>query len=144
MAVLVGTVGALSAFYHDALDLSDEEHRQNSAFRLIAKIPTITAMAFKYSLGQPFMYPKNELSYSANFMRMMFALPTENYKVNPVLVKLLIVYLFCILIMSKTHQHLRLGLLDLPVQILLLVSPRVLLVYGGKHMVVQMKHVLIC
>ena len=67
MAVLVGTVGALSAFYHDALDLSDEEHRQNSAFRLIAKMPTITAMAFKYSLGQPFMYPKNELSYSANF-----------------------------------------------------------------------------
>ena len=89
MAVLVGTVGALSAFYHDALDLSDEEHRQNSAFRLIAKMPTITAMAFKYSLGQPFMYPKNELSYSANFMRMMFALPTENYKVNPVLVKAL-------------------------------------------------------
>ena len=89
MAVLVGTVGALSAFYHDALDLSDEEHRQNSAFRLIAKMPTITAMAFKYSLGQPFIYPKNELSYSANFMRMMFALPTENYKVNPVLVKAL-------------------------------------------------------
>jgi len=89
MAVLVGTVGALSAFYHDALDLSDEEHRQNSAFRLIAKMPTITAMAFKYSLGQPFMYPKNELSYSANFMRMMFALPTEDYKVNPVLVKAL-------------------------------------------------------
>ena len=89
MAVLVGTVGALSAFYHDALDLSDEEHRQNSAFRLIAKMPTITAMAFKYSLGQPFMYPKNELSYSANFMRMMFAIPSENYKVNPVLVKAL-------------------------------------------------------
>ena len=89
MAVLVGTVGALSAFYHDALDLSDEEHRQNSAFRLIAKMPTITAMAFKYSLGQPFIYPKNELSYSANFMRMMFALPTENYEVNPVLVKAL-------------------------------------------------------
>ncbi|HKO89464.1 MAG TPA: citrate synthase [Burkholderiales bacterium] len=89
MAVLVGTVGALSAFYHDSLDITLPEHREVSAFRLIAKMPTITAMAYKYSMGQPFMYPRNELSYTANFMRMMFAVPTEDYKVNPVLVRAL-------------------------------------------------------
>ena len=73
MAVMVGVVGALSAFYHDALDINDPHHRVISAFRLIAKMPTIVAMSYKYSIGQPFMYPKNDLSYSANFMRMMFA-----------------------------------------------------------------------
>jgi len=89
MAVLVGVVGALSAFYHDSLDINDAEHRKVAAFRLIAKLPTITAMAYKYTIGQPFMYPKNDLSYSANFMRMMFAVPAEEYKVNPVLVRAL-------------------------------------------------------
>jgi citrate synthase len=89
MAVLVGVVGALSAFYHDSLDINDPEHRKVSAFRLIAKLPTIVAMAYKYSVGQPFVYPKNDLSYSANFMRMMFAVPAEEYKVNPVLVRAL-------------------------------------------------------
>ena len=89
MAVLVGTVGALSAFYHDSLDLNDPAHREISAFRLIAKMPTIVAMAYKYSIGQPFIYPLNSLSYTANFMRMMFAVPAEEYKVNPVLVKAL-------------------------------------------------------
>ena len=89
MAVLVGTVGALSAFYHDSLDIGDPEHRKISAFRLIAKLPTIVAMAYKYSMGQPFVYPRNDLSYSANFMRMMFAVPTEEYKVNDVLVRAL-------------------------------------------------------
>jgi citrate synthase len=89
MAVLVGTVGALSAFYHDSLDISKAEHREVSAFRLIAKMPTITAMAYKYSMGQPFVYPRNDLSYTANFMRMMFAVPTEDYKVNEVLVRAL-------------------------------------------------------
>ncbi|MFN0039147.1 MAG: citrate synthase [Burkholderiales bacterium] len=89
MAVLVGTVGALSAFYHDSLDLNDPAHREISAFRLIAKMPTIVAMAYKYSIGQPFVYPLNSLSYTANFMRMMFAVPAEDYKVNPVLVKAL-------------------------------------------------------
>jgi citrate synthase len=87
MATMVGVVGALSAFYHDALDINNAEHRKISAFRLIAKLPTITAMAYKYSVGQPFMYPKNDLSYTANFMRMMFGVPTEDYKVNPVLVR---------------------------------------------------------
>ncbi|TMG80398.1 MAG: citrate (Si)-synthase [Betaproteobacteria bacterium] len=87
MAVMVGVVGALSAFYHDALDITNEHHRVISAFRLIAKMPTIVAMSYKYSIGQPFMYPKNDLSYTANFMRMMFAVPTEEYKVNEVLVR---------------------------------------------------------
>jgi citrate synthase len=87
MAVLVGVVGALSAFYHDALDISDAHHRVISAFRLIAKMPTIVAMSYKYSIGQPFVYPRNDLSYTANFMRMMFAVPAEEYKVNDVLVR---------------------------------------------------------
>ena len=89
MAVMVGVVGALSAFYHDALDISDPHHRTVSAFRLIAKLPTIVAMAYKYNMGQPFMYPRNDLSYTANFMRMMFAVPSEDYVPNPVLVRAL-------------------------------------------------------
>ena len=87
MAVLVGVVGALSAFYHDSLDINDPKHREISAFRLIAKMPTIVAMAYKYSMGQPFMYPQNSLSYTANFMRMMFGVPSEEYEVNDVLVR---------------------------------------------------------
>ena len=87
MAVMVGVVGALSAFYHDSLDINNPEHREISAFRLIAKLPTIVAMAYKYSMGQPFMYPKNNLSYTANFMRMMFGVPAEEYEPNDVLVR---------------------------------------------------------
>ena len=82
MAVLVGTVGALSAFYHDSLDINNPAHREISAFRLIAKMPTIVAMAYKYSVGQPFVYPRNDLGYAANFMRMMFAVPAEEYRVE--------------------------------------------------------------
>ncbi|MBM3347595.1 MAG: citrate (Si)-synthase, partial [Betaproteobacteria bacterium] len=78
---------ALSAFYHDSLDINNPEHRKISAFRLIAKIPTIVAMTYKYSMGQPFVYPRNDLTYSENFMRMMFAVPAEEYKLNPVLVR---------------------------------------------------------
>ncbi|MDN4055563.1 citrate synthase [Massilia sp. YIM B02763] len=89
MAVLVGTVGALSSFYHDSLDITDPKQREISAIRLIAKLPTLVAMAYKYNVGQPFMYPRNDLSYSANFMYMMFANPCEEYKVNPVLVRAL-------------------------------------------------------
>jgi citrate synthase len=89
MATMVGVVGALSAFYHDSLDINDAEHRQVAAFRLIAKIPTIVAMAYKYSIGQPFVYPRNDLSYTANFMRMMFAVPAEEYRINDVLVRAL-------------------------------------------------------
>ncbi|HUJ85660.1 MAG TPA: citrate synthase [Burkholderiales bacterium] len=89
MAVLVGVVGALSAFYHDSLDISDQRHREVAAFRLIAKLPTLVAMAYKYNMGQPFVYPRNELSYTANFMRMMFAVPAEEYRSNDVLVRAL-------------------------------------------------------
>lgn len=84
MAVMVGVVGALSAFYHDDTDIHDPLQRMIAAHRLIAKMPTIGAFAFKYSLGQPFMYPKNDLSYAENLLRMMFAVPTEDYEINPI------------------------------------------------------------
>jgi len=89
MATMVGVVGALSAFYHDSLDINDPRHREVAAYRLIAKMPTISAMAYKYNMGQPFMYPLNHLSYAANFMRMMFGTPCEEYPVNDVLVRAL-------------------------------------------------------
>ena len=85
MAVLTGLVGALSAFYHDSTDINNPEHREISAIRLIAKMPTLVAMAYKYGVGQPYMYPRNDLSYAGNFLRMMFGTPCEDYKVNPVL-----------------------------------------------------------
>ncbi len=89
MSVLTGLVGAMAAFYHDEIDYTDEMARQIAQIRLIAKMPTLVAMAYKYSIGQPFVYPDNSLSYTANFMRMMFATPCEEYKVNPVLVRAL-------------------------------------------------------
>ena len=85
MAVLTGLVGALSAFYHDSTDINNPEHRNIAAIRLIAKMPTLVAMAYKYGIGQPYMYPQNDLSYAGNFLRMMFGTPCEEYKVNPVL-----------------------------------------------------------
>ena len=85
MAVLTGLVGALSAFYHDSTDINNPEHRDVAAIRLIAKMPTLVAMAYKYGTGQPYMYPRNDLSYSGNFLRMMFGTPCEDYKVNPVI-----------------------------------------------------------
>ncbi len=87
MAIMVGVIGALSAFYHDSLDIDDPRHRMVASYRLIAKMPTIAAMAYKYSIGQPFMYPRNALSYAENFLHMMFGVPTEEYEVNPVLAK---------------------------------------------------------
>ena len=87
MAVMVGVVGALSAFYHDSLNITKPEHRTLSAMRLIAKVPTIAAMCYRYNAGLPFVYPRNNLSYAANFMHMMFSLPTEEYVPNPVLVR---------------------------------------------------------
>jgi citrate synthase len=89
MAVMVGVVGALSAFYHDSTDITDKRQREVASHRLIAKMPTIAAMAYKYTLGQPFVYPLNQLHYTENFMRMCFAVPCEEYKVNPVLAKAL-------------------------------------------------------
>ncbi len=85
MAVMVGTVGALSAFYHDSTDIDDPIQRDIAAIRMIAKMPTIAAMAYKYSVGQPFIYPRNELDYASNFLYMTFAVPSEEYKLNPVL-----------------------------------------------------------
>ncbi|MFL5168063.1 MAG: citrate/2-methylcitrate synthase, partial [Microvirga sp.] len=87
MAVMTGCVGALSAFYHDSTDINNPEHREIAAIRLIAKMPTLVAMAYKYTIGQPYIYPKNDLSYAGNFMRMMFATPCEEYKPNDVLVR---------------------------------------------------------
>lgn len=87
MAIMIGVVGALSAFYHDSLDIADEHHRNVSAMRLIAKMPTLAAMCYNYSLGQPFMYPRNDLGYAENFLYMMFGNPCEPYVVNPVIAK---------------------------------------------------------
>lgn len=87
MAVMVGVVGSLSAFYFDSMDIRDAKHRELSAHRLLAKVPTIAAWSFKYNLGQPFMYPQNHLNYAENFMHMMFATPCEKYEPNPILAK---------------------------------------------------------
>jgi citrate synthase len=84
MAIMCGVVGALSAFYHDSTDITDPKQRMIASHRLIAKMPTIAAMAYKYSIGQPFMYPQNDLSYTGNFLRMTFGVPAEPYEVNPV------------------------------------------------------------
>ncbi len=85
MAVLTGLVGGMSAFYHDSTDINNPKHREISAIRLIAKMPTLVAMSYKYGIGAPYMYPKNSLSYAGNFLRMMFGTPCEEYEVNPVL-----------------------------------------------------------
>ena len=107
MAVLTGSVGALSAFYHDSLDISNPVHREVSAIRMIAKLPTLVAMAYKYNIGQPFVYPRNDLSYSANFMRMMFANPCEEYKINEVLVRALDRILILHADHAVSYTHLR-------------------------------------
>ncbi len=89
MAVMVASVGALSAFYHDSTDITDEDQRMVASMRMIAKMPTLAAMAYKYSIGQPFVYPKNDLDYASNFLRMCYAVPCEDYEVNPVFAKAL-------------------------------------------------------
>jgi citrate synthase len=101
MAVMCGVVGALSAFYHDSLDVHDPESRRISAFRLVAKVPTIAAWAYKYSVGQPFVYPRNDLTYAENFLYMFHAVPTEEYKINPVLSKAMDL----ILILHADHEQ---------------------------------------
>ena len=85
MAIMTGVVGAMSAFYHDSTDISDPWQREVASIRMIAKMPTIAAMAYKYTIGQPFEYPRNDLDYASNFLRMCFAVPAEDYKVNPIL-----------------------------------------------------------
>ncbi len=101
MAIMVGIVGALSAFYHDALDIASKDHRDLSAVRMLAKIPTIVAMCYKYSIGLPFMYPQNKLTYVENFMRMMQGTPCEDYVPNPILVRAL----ERILILHADHEQ---------------------------------------
>jgi citrate synthase len=101
MAVMCGVVGALSAFYHDSLDVHDPESRRIAAFRLVAKVPTIAAWAHKYAVGQPFIYPRNELSYTENFLHMFHAVPAEEYKINPVLSKAMDL----ILILHADHEQ---------------------------------------
>ena len=101
MAILVGMVGSLSAYYQDSLDINDPEHRTLAAMRLISKIPSITAMAYKYTIGEPFMYPRNELDYAANFLHMMFATPCERYEPSPVLARAL----DRILILHADHEQ---------------------------------------
>jgi citrate synthase len=101
MAVMVGVVGALSAFYHDSTDINNPEHREISAIRLLAKVPTIAAMCYKYNMGQPFMYPRNKFGYAENFLHMMFSTPCEEYQPNPVLVRAL----DRILILHADHEQ---------------------------------------
>ena len=101
MAILVGVVGALSAFYHDSTDIDDPHQRMVASYRLIAKMPTIAAWAYKYSIGQPFMYPRNDLTYAENFLHMMFAVPCENYEINPIVSKAM----DCILILHADHEQ---------------------------------------
>lgn len=101
MATMVGVVGALSAFYHDSLDINDSKQRELASYRLLAKMPTIAAIAYKYSVGQPFVYPRNDLSYAANFLYMLFSIPSEEYKLNPVLVRAL----DRILILHADHEQ---------------------------------------
>jgi citrate synthase len=101
MAIMVGVVGALSAFYHDSLDIHDPQQRMIASHRLIAKMPTIVAMAYKYSIGQPFVYPKNDLGYAENLLHMMFSVPTTPYEVNPIVAKAL----NKILILHADHEQ---------------------------------------
>ncbi len=101
MAVMCGVVGAMSAFYHDSLHIDDPDHRRISAFRLIAKLPTIAAWAYKYAIGQPFMYPRNDLGYAENFLYMINAVPAEPYHVNPILARAL----DRILILHADHEQ---------------------------------------
>ena len=85
MAIMTGVVGAMSAFYHDSTDVTDAWQREVASIRMIAKMPTIAAMAYKYTIGQPFVYPRNDIDYASNFLRMCFAVPAEDYEVNPIL-----------------------------------------------------------
>src|SRR6266496_5954814 len=101
MAVMVASVGALAAFYHDSTDINDPKQRMIASMRMIAKIPTLAAMAYKYTVGQPFVYPKNSLSFAENFLNMCFAVPCEDYKINPVLANAL----DKILILHADHEQ---------------------------------------
>jgi hypothetical protein len=140
MAIMCGVVGALSAFYHDSTDIADPEQRRIASHRLIAKMPTIAAMAYKYSVGQPFMYPDNKLSYTGNFLRMTFGVPAEEYEVHSrQLNRRSTAYSFCMRIMSRTLRPRRCGWPVRRVPIPLRASPLALPACGGRPMAVPMK-----
>ena len=101
MAIMVGVVGALAAFYHDHMDIHNQDHRMITAFRLVAKMPTIAAMSYRYANGKPFVYPRNELNYTENFLHMMFSMPSENYTPDPLLAKALDL----IMILHADHEQ---------------------------------------
>ncbi len=101
MAIMVGVVGALASFYHDHMDIHDQEHRLITAYRLVAKMPTIAALSYRFATGKPFLYPRNDLSYTENFLYMMFSMPSENYKPNPLLSKALDL----IMILHADHEQ---------------------------------------
>src|SRR3546814_6254177 len=107
MEIMCGVVGALSAFYHDSTDIDDPHQRMIASHRLIAKMPTIAAMAFKYSVGQPFLYPDNRLSYTANFMRMTFGVPAEDYRSEEHTSELqsLMRSSYAVFCLKKKHKH---------------------------------------
>lgn len=141
---MCGVVGALAAFYHDSLDINNDTHREIAAYRLLSKMPTLAAMCYKYSVGQPFIYPRNDLSYAENFLHMMFATPCEEYEVNPIVARAMD-KIFTLhadheqnaststvrLAGSSGANHLR-------------VSQQVSLLFGGLHMVAQTKLVYVC
>jgi len=139
MAIMTGVVGAMSAFYHDSTDITDQHQREVASIRLIAKMPTIAAMAYKYTVGQPFVYPRNDVDYASNFLRMCFAVPAEDYEVNPILSARWTGYSPYMQITNKMPRPLRfgwrppLGPIHLPV--LQLELP----VCGVRHMAVQTK-----
>ena len=139
MATLVGVVGAMSAFYHDSTDVNDDWQREVAAIRLIAKLPTIAAMAYKYSVGQPFVYPRNDLDYASNFLHMCFSVPAEEYRVNPIVARAMdrIFTLHADHEQNASTSTVRLALLL--VRTHLPVLPRVLHVFGVLRMVVRTK-----
>ena len=115
MSVMCGVVGGLAAFYHDSLDIDDPWHRTVASYRLIAKMPTIAAWAYKYTIGQPFIYPRNDMGYAENFLHMCFATPAEEYKVDPVVAKALDLKMRCLKIGIWNDQHPHFGIpLDFP------------------------------
>jgi len=131
MAMLVGVVGALSAFYHDDLDIDDPTHRKLAAHRLIAKMPTLAAMCYKHSVGQPFMYPQNSMGFAENFLHMMFGTPCEEPNVSPTLARLWTQFFCFTLIMSRMHRHRLSALRALAAPILMRASRQALRLYGG-------------
>jgi len=139
MAVLTGLIGAMSAFYHDSMDINSAEQQDISAIRLIAKMPTLVAMSFKYSIGQPFIYPQNDLSYTGNFMRMMFATPCEQYKLTMCWCGRWIASSRCTPITNRTPQPQRCACVALRVPARLQRLPLASPVSGAPRMVVPMR-----